>query len=129
MKPTRGFTLQSHEPISVIGLLLIKSMNPNCNRVTKAISILPDALSATPHFISHFSPWTVATPSFHSPLVSERTPAYLQMTMQDLCAELNQDDPTEIKAIMEIMLSKLMHEVLSGSDKKNVRPSSSLHHP
>lgn len=75
------------------------------------------------------SSWTVATPSFHSPLVSERTPAYLQMTMQDLCAELNQDDPTEIKAIMEIMLSKLMHEVLSGSDKKNVRPSSSLHHP
>lgn len=51
------------------------------------------------------------------------------MTMQDLCAELNQDDPTEIKAIMEIMLSKLMHEVLSGSDKKNVRPPSSLHHP
>ena len=73
--------------------------------------------------------WTVAAPSFHSSLVSERTPAYLQMTMQDLCAELNQDDPTEIKAIMEIMLSKLMHEVLSGSDKKNVRPSSSPHHP
>lgn len=113
----------------MIGLLLTKSKNYNCNRITKTISILPDALSATPHFISHFSSWTVATPSLHLPLVSERTPAYLQMTMQDLCAELNQDDPTEIKAIMEIMLSKLMHEVLSGSDKKNVCPSSSPHHP
>ena len=113
----------------MIGLLLTKSVNHNCNRITKAVPILPEAISATPHFISHFSSWTVVTPSFHSSLVSERTPAYLQMTMQDLCAELNQDDPTEIKAIMEIMLSKLMHEVLSGSDKKNVRPPSSLHHP
>ena len=43
--------------------------------------------------------------------------------MQELCAELNQEDPIEIKAIMEVILTKLMHEVLSDGEKKNVRLS------
>ena len=42
------------------------------------------------------------------------------MTMQELCAELNQEDPIEIKAIMEVILTKLMHEVLSDGEKKNL---------
>ena len=42
------------------------------------------------------------------------------MSMQDLCLTLHQDDPKEIRAIMEVMLTKLLNELIEDKDKKNV---------
>mgnify|MGYP006975353522 FL=1 len=41
------------------------------------------------------------------------------MSMQDLCSALNQDNPVEIQAIMEVIVKRLLPEVSSG-EKKNV---------
>ena len=40
--------------------------------------------------------------------------------MQELCSALNQEDATEIKAILEVIIVKLMPEVISKGEKKNV---------
>lgn len=42
------------------------------------------------------------------------------MTKQELCSALNQEDAEEIKAVLEVMLSKLLPEVMSNDEKKNV---------
>lgn len=53
-------------------------------------------------------------------LESPNTGSYFQMTMQELCSALNQEDAKEIKAVLEVMLSKLLPEVMSNDEKKNV---------
>lgn len=42
------------------------------------------------------------------------------MTIQELCSALNQDDANEIKNVLEAMLMKLIPEVQSKNEKKNV---------
>lgn len=42
------------------------------------------------------------------------------MSMQDLCSALNQDNPVEIQAIMEVIVERLLPEVYSSGEKKNV---------
>ena len=42
------------------------------------------------------------------------------MTMQELCSALNQENAEEIKAILEVMVTKLLPEVMSKDEKKNV---------
>ena len=51
---------------------------------------------------------------------SSNSSSYLLMSMQDLCLTLHQDDPKEIRAIMEVMLTKLLNELIEDKDKKNV---------
>ena len=46
--------------------------------------------------------------------------SYMQMTMQELCAALNQEDANEIKTILEVILNKLLPEIESKNEKKNV---------
>lgn len=55
--------------------------------------------------------WLVDTPTVDS---------YMQMTMQELCAALNQEDANEIKTILEVILNKLLPEIESKNEKKNV---------
>lgn len=55
---------------------------------------------------------------------SPNTSSYVQMTMQELCSALNQENAREIKAILEVMLTKLLPEVMSKDEKKNVQFSS-----
>ena len=45
---------------------------------------------------------------------------YLQMTIQELCACLKQEDPLEIKSVLEVILYKLFPEILSDGEKSNV---------
>ena len=42
------------------------------------------------------------------------------MSMQELCSALNQEDAKEIKAILEVIITKLVPEVMSSHEKKNV---------
>lgn len=42
------------------------------------------------------------------------------MSMQELCSALNQEDAIEIKAILEVIITKLLPEVMSTHEKKNV---------
>ena len=55
-----------------------------------------------------------------SDLESPNTQKYLQMSIQDLCSSLKQEDPLEIKAVLEAILYRLFPEVLSDGEKKNV---------
>ena len=43
------------------------------------------------------------------------------MSIQDLCSSLNQEDPVEIQAILEVIVTRLVSEVYSIEEKKNVR--------
>ena len=45
---------------------------------------------------------------------------YLQMTIQELCSCLKQEDPLEIKSVLEVILYKLFPEILSDGEKSNV---------
>ena len=42
------------------------------------------------------------------------------MTIQELCACLKQEDPLEIKCVLEVILYKLFPEILSDGEKNNV---------
>ena len=42
------------------------------------------------------------------------------MSMQELCSALNQEDAIEIKAILEVIITKLLPEVMSTHEKKNL---------
>lgn len=64
--------------------------------------------------------WTVGDLLWSSQLESTETNRYIQLSIQDLCAELNQEDAVEIQAILEVILSRLLLEVTSTSEKKNV---------
>ena len=57
---------------------------------------------------------------FISNVESPNTQKYLQMSIQDLCSSLKQEDPVEIKAVLEAILYRLFPEVLSDGEKKNV---------
>lgn len=52
---------------------------------------------------------------------SPNTSTYLLMSIQDLCSSLNQEDPVEIQAILEVIVTRLVSEVYSVEEKKNVR--------
>ena len=52
---------------------------------------------------------------------SPNTSTYLLMSIQDLCSSLNQEDPVEIQAILEVIVTRLVSEVYSIEEKKNVR--------
>lgn len=62
----------------------------------------------------------VCSYNFNSRLESSNTSKYLLMSMQDLCSALNQDNPVEIQAIMEVIVKRLLPEVYSSGEKKNV---------
>ena len=47
--------------------------------------------------------------------------SYMQMTMQELCSALNQEDANEIKTVLEVILNKLLPEIESKNEKKNVQ--------